>query len=124
MRLADFILANIEPILVQWEIFARSMTKGEHLNQLKLRDHAGQILQSTARDMKSPQTAAEQEDKSKGLDQAQEDDALDGASKLHAVDRLSLGFGMLEMMSEYRALRASVLRLWHESAPGTDDRDV
>jgi hypothetical protein len=41
MRLADFILANIEPILAEWEIFARSMGPGEHLNQLKLRDHAG-----------------------------------------------------------------------------------
>jgi signal transduction histidine kinase len=43
---------------------------------------------------------------------------------LHAVDRLSLGFDLLEVMSEYRALRASVLRLWHESSPGPDDRDL
>ncbi len=27
-------------------------------------------------------------------------------------------------MSEYRALRASVLRLWHESLPGADDHNV
>ena len=59
MRLADFILANIEPILLGWESFARSMGAGEHLDQLTLRDHAAQILQATARDMKSPQTAAE-----------------------------------------------------------------
>jgi signal transduction histidine kinase len=74
--------------------------------------------------MQSPQTPTEQTDKSKGLDHPQQDDALDGASEQHAVDRLSLGFDMLEVLSEYRALRASVLRLWHESSPGVDDRDI
>jgi signal transduction histidine kinase len=125
MRLADFILSNVEAILAEWEIFARSIGAGEHLNQLSLRDHAGQILQATARDMKSTQTDAQRDQKSKGEKPPGKDsDALDGASDLHAVDRLSLGFDMLEVMSEYRALRASVLRLWHESRPSPDDRDV
>lgn len=124
MRLADFILSNIEPILAEWEIFARSMGAGEHLDQLTLRDHAGEILQATARDMKSPQTIAERAKKSKGLDHLRENDALDGASDAHAIDRLSLGFDMLEVMSEYRALRASVLQLWHDSASPADERDV
>jgi signal transduction histidine kinase len=124
MRLADFILSNVEPILSEWEFFARSIGAGEHLDQLALRDHAGQILQATVRDMKSPQTAAERTLKSKGLDHRREDDALEGASNAHAIDRLTLGFDMLEVMSEYRALRASVLRLWHESAPQADERAV
>ncbi len=124
MRLADFIQSNVELILAEWEIFARSIGAGEHLDRLALRDHARQILQATAGDMKSPQTAAERVQKSKGLDHPQESDALDGASKLHAVDRLSLGFDLLEVMSEYRALRASVLRLWHNSSPDPDDRDI
>jgi len=124
MRLADFILSNVEPILGEWEIFARSIGAGENLGQLALRDHAGQILQATARDMKSPQTAAERSQKSKGLDSTQENSDLDGASDMHAVNRLSLGFDMLEVMSEYRALRASVLRLWHESSPAPHERDV
>src|SRR5579863_7821907 len=124
MRLADFILSNVEPILKGWEIFARSIGAGEHLDRLALRDHAGQILQATARDMKSPQTAAERAKKSKGLDHPSENDALDGASDAHAVDRLGLGFNMLEVMSEYRALRASVLQLWHDSKPDAHERDV
>lgn len=124
MRLADFILTNVEPILAGWEVFARSIGAGEHLDQLALRDHAAQILQAAARDMKSPQTVAERAKKSKGLDHPGESDALDGASDAHAVDRLSLGFDMLELMSEYRALRASVLQLWHDSAPEADERDV
>jgi signal transduction histidine kinase len=124
MRLADFILSSVEPILNGWETFARSIGAGEHLDQLALRDHAGEILQATARDMKSPQTVAERAKKSKGLDRAREADLLDGASDAHAISRLGLGFDMLEVMSEYRALRASVLQLWHDSAPDADERDV
>src|SRR6185295_15592454 len=67
---------------------------------------------------------AERAKKSKGLELPSASDALDGASNAHAVDRLGLGFDMLEVMSEYRALRASVLQLWHDSAPEPDERDV
>ena len=125
MRLAEFILSSIEPILSEWETFARSISVAENLNQLTLRDHAGKILEATARDMRSDQTAWQRVQKSKGeLGSQGRSDELDGASDLHAVDRLGLGFDMLEVMSEYPALRASVLRLWHESGPAPDERDV
>jgi signal transduction histidine kinase len=125
MRLADFILSSTELIVAEWEVFARSIGAGEHLGRLSLRDHAAQILQMTARDMKSTQTDAQRDLKSRGgKPRGKESDALDGASDLHAVDRLGLGFDLLEVMSEYRALRASVLRLWHDSAPGADERVV
>jgi hypothetical protein len=75
--------------------------------------------------MASTQTSAQRTNKSKGhRHHGQDSDALDGASDLHAVDRLGLGFDMLEVMSEYRALRASVLQLWRDSDPGVDERDV
>ncbi len=124
MRLAEFIGSNLEPILESWESFARSICTGQNLGELTLRDHARQILQATARDMVSPQTVGERANKSKGLEHQREGGALDDASEAHAIDRLNLGFDMLEVMSEYRALRASVLQLWHESAPEADDRDV
>lgn len=125
MRLADFILSNIEPILAEWEIFARSICAGESLSKLSLRDHAAEILQATARDMKSTQTADERTTKSQGRRHQDEDsNSLDGASDAHALDRLGQGFNMLEVMSEYRALRASVLRLWQNSYPDADERDV
>jgi len=124
MRLADFILSNVESILVGWETFARSIGAGEHLDQLALRDHAPQILQAIARDMKLPQSVSERATKSKGQGDSRENHPLEGASDAHAVDRLGLGFDMLEVMSEYRALRASVLQLWHDSKPEADERDV
>lgn len=125
MRLADFILSNLDPIMLEWDDFAHRIGAGEGLDQLALRDHAEPILKATARDMNSRQPEADRADRTQGLSHhSKESDALDHASDLHAADRLGLGFGMLEVISEYRALRASVLRLWHASGPGADDRDV
>ena len=125
MRLADFILSNIEPILMEWEVFARSITSGAKLDVLALRDHAQDILKATVDDMKTAQSASEQSAKSKGnRRESVGSGALNGASELHAVGRLGAGFDLIEVVSEYRALRASVLELWHESDPKADDRNV
>lgn len=126
MRLADFILSNIEPILAEWELFARGIKAGAGKDSLALRDHAGEILLATVRDMNSSQSIAQQYEKSCGRSQAQGDDiaGLSGASELHAVGRLGLGFDLLDVVSEHRALRTSVLQLWRASEPSVHDSDV
>jgi signal transduction histidine kinase len=135
MRLADFIVSNIEPILSEWEAFARGTAPGATMDVLTLRDHAPDILLATVQDMKSSQSATERTAKSRGLPhraeharrdgQALGDAAgLNGASELHAIGRLGSGFDLMEVVSEYRALRASVLQLWRDSAPEPDPRDV
>ena len=63
MRLAEFILTNTEPILLEWEAFARGIQPGSKMEPLALRDHAGEILRATVRDMASAQSAAQQSDK-------------------------------------------------------------
>lgn len=114
MRLADFILENIEPILVEWEAFARSLAPGSEMTKLALRDAAEEILVATAQDMQMDQSSAQQTSKSKGHGGAggEESDRLDHASKLHGTERVGSGFDIIEVVAEYRALRASVLRLW------------
>jgi signal transduction histidine kinase len=125
MRLADFILANLEPILAEWEVFARTISAGAKMDSLALRDHADDILLATVRDMRSAQSDTEQSDKSRGHGRGGHDGGeLNGASDLHAVGRLGSGFELLEVVSEYRALRASVLRLWRASAPRPDALSV
>jgi signal transduction histidine kinase len=125
MRLADFILANIEPILVEWEAFARGVWPGKQTDPRELRDHAADILRATAWDMKSVQSATEQSDKSRGEGQDGAESArVDGASDVHAVGRVKSGFDLLAVVAEYRALRASVIRLWRESGPDPDLRDL
>ncbi|UOK37786.1 sensor histidine kinase [Pseudomonas palleroniana] len=110
MRLPDFILENLEPILQAWEDFARTIeTPGADLDRSALRDHAEQMLRAIVADLRTAQTAQEQIDKSHGLGPVEEHET---AAETHAVARLLAGFTIDQMVSEYRALRASVLRQW------------
>jgi len=126
MTLAEFIIANLEPILAEWETFARSLSAGTKMSTLALRNDAGAILLATARDMQVVQSVAQQASKSNGLGGAggEESDRLDDASLLHGVGRVGSGFDILEVVAEYRALRASVLRLWRESLPQPHLSDI
>jgi signal transduction histidine kinase len=126
MRLADFILANVEPILVEWESFARSIwPNAATVEPAEVRDEAEDILRATALDMQSDQTAAEQADKSRGESgRGDEPGDLTRASSIHGAGRVASGFDLWAVIAEYRALRASVLRLWRESGPAPDLRDV
>ena len=125
MRLADFIVENIEAILAEWETFARSLAPGSDMDVVALRDHAEEILRTAARDMSSPQSSGQQSSKSKGMGGGgDESDSLDSASAEHAIGRLGSGFNLVEVVSEYRALRASVLHLWREHAQGADEQDL
>jgi len=123
MRLANFILENIEPILVDWVSFARTITPENDI--AVLRDHAAEILRAAARDMSVPETNAQRSDKSRGDgDEGKESRVLDKASADHAVGRADSGFDMVQLLAEYRALRASVIRLWRESLPDPDWDDL
>jgi hypothetical protein len=129
LRLADFILANVEPILMEWEVFARSIWPDTLSNPATdpamLRDHAEQILRATVTDMKSAQSSVEQSDKSKGEGHAgAESDRVTLASAQHGFTRVADRFELWAVVAEYRALRASVIRLWGESHPAPDTRDV
>ena len=125
MRLADFILSNLESILVEWERFARSLTSGSTMTVVALRDHAESILRVTARDMVSTQTLHQQSAKSKGHGgEGSESERLDSASREHAIARLADGFNLIEVVSEYRALRGSVLQLWRAAVQHADGQDL
>jgi signal transduction histidine kinase len=124
MRLADFIVENVEPILAEWEAFARGITPGKTMDSLALRDYAGEILLATVEDMRLAQSSAQRSARSRGHGRVGDGASLSGASEQHAIGRLGSGFDLLELVSEYRALRASVLRLWHESGARPNDRDV
>jgi signal transduction histidine kinase/CheY-like chemotaxis protein len=125
MRLADFILANVEPILAEWEAFARSIwPDAAAADPAELRDEAEDILRATVFDMQSAQTSAQQAEKSKGTSPPDERGDLTVASSAHGAGRVASGFDLWAVIAEYRALRASVLRLWRESGPAPDLRDV
>ena len=112
MRLADFIAANLEPILAEWEAFARThVPAGEVMDVAALRDHAADILKAVAADLRRPQTERERAEKAKG-DAEPLPGAADTAAETHGALRAESGFTLGQMVSEFRALRASVIRLW------------
>src|SRR6185436_7629911 len=106
-----FITENLEPILVEWEAFAASLlAPGEKMTSLALRDHATQILRAIAEDIETDQTDLEQSYKSKGF--APIAPATRSAAMTHGALRHLAGFDLRQLAAEFRALRASVLRLW------------
>jgi signal transduction histidine kinase len=113
MSMSNFILTNLEAILMEWEKFAETLlpiTRG--MEREALRDGARGILTAIAQDMSTPQSAEEQQAKSRGRRPSPGADHSDSSAQSHAAHRLSQGFDLNEMVSEYRALRASVIRLW------------
>ena len=117
MRLADFIENNMESILAEWEAFAATrLPAAASMNALALRDHAQQILEAIAADLRTSQTREAQTAKSMGIAPASIG-APETAAQTHAVLRARSGFDIEQLAAEYRALRASVLRLWTDAAP-------
>ncbi|MGZ8414175.1 MAG: ATP-binding protein [Gemmatirosa sp.] len=124
MRLADFIRANQEPILAEWEAFARTCTPaGRPMNITALRDHAGQMLTVIAADLAEPQSGAAQSEKSKGR-APDEGAGASTAAEEHGAGRAESGFAIEQMVAEFRALRASVLRLWTKSERALETADI
>jgi len=121
VRLADFIEENGDPIIAEWVKFAEtSGPAGKTMDLVALRDHAHEMLQHIVTDLRTPQSDAEQAEKSKGNADPGSDGGgeADTAAEVHGSGRAEGGFTVGEMVSEYRALRASVIRLWTE-ATGT-----
>jgi len=125
MRLSQFILRDMETIVAQWEQFASTqLPAAAKMNTLALRDHAQAILRAVAADLSSFQNAEDQAEKSKGHARKLSD-APETAAQTHGVLRAQSGFDINQLAAEYRALRASVLRLWLEAcdpaAPHLED---
>jgi signal transduction histidine kinase len=125
MRLADFISRDIEPILAQWEAFAATLLPAAaNMGSSALRNHAQQILLAVAKDLQTSQTRDAQREKSLGRGPVLTD-ATETAAQTHALLRPRAGFNINQLAAEYRALRASVLRLWMDDCtpelPDLDD---
>jgi signal transduction histidine kinase/CRP-like cAMP-binding protein len=100
LQLSAFIEENMEEIVAEWEAFARTLLPAAAtMTSLALRDHARQILQAIAHEIQSDGAA---EPHSSGKT----------AATTHGALRHLSGFNLLQLGSEYRALRASVIKLW------------
>lgn len=126
-RLADFIRDNHASIVNEWTAFARTRTPASNgMSKLALEDHIVEILDFIAKDIETEQTGAEQVAKSHGLRDG-EGPFRQSAAEIHSALRLADGFDIDQMVSEYRALRASVVKQWvaqRHSLASTDVADL
>lgn len=112
VKLADFIRQNEPAIIKEWIDFARTRSPAsDGMSKLALQDHIVDILRCFSTDLESAQTPAEQFDKSRGMDD-EDGPFRRSAAEIHAALRLADGFDIDQMVSEYRALRASVVKQW------------
>lgn len=111
MKLSRFIKEHSDEIITEWESFARTqLPAAVGMSDLALRNHAAYILKAIAQDIDSKQSAEQQYQKSKG--QAPATEGGESAAAVHGTLRHASGFTLLQLTAEYRALRATVMRLW------------
>ncbi|WP_448091207.1 sensor histidine kinase [Pseudomonas azerbaijanoccidentalis] len=120
MRLSEFIVKNVGRIVDEWEQFAKTITPAaDSMDSPALRDHARSILLAAARDMCKPQSPGEQAAKARG-EGPEKTPSLDEAGASHGELRHTVGFDLVQMTSEFRHLRACVIRLWVDSLESPD----
>lgn len=111
-RLSDFIRTHMEPILKEWDQFAKSIHAARKMDQVALRDEAQGMLNVIADDLDRSQTSRQQSEKSKGRGPVSKKASQ---AEKHGGARMMSGFSVTDASSEFRALRASVTRLWSEA---------
>lgn len=112
--LADFIEHHAESIVEQAIAFAKSADVGMSMTEVELRDHLPEIVDAIVADLRTSQTRAEEIEKSEG--RAPVDSRLPrSAAGTHALLRAHSGFSISDLVAEYRAMRAAVLRMWADS---------
>jgi signal transduction histidine kinase len=124
MRLRSFIRSNLDAILVDWVAFAREqLPAAANLDKAALLDHGKLILEEIAADMRRPQDDDERQTKSEG-NSSTASTSSQVPSRSHARQRARQGFEVEQMVAEYRALRATVLRLWTAASSTVQVEDL
>src|SRR3954452_2160469 len=110
MRLAAFIRSNVEQISSEWEVFAATLLPEQEFSASVLRDGIFDILKEIAADMDRTQNMEQQQAKSEG--DPRRFQHIENAAERHALARVRMGLSARQVISEFRALRATVIRLW------------
>ena len=114
MCLSEFIKLNADRILSEWEEFAKNISGDASLPRWILRDHAAAIIKFIIEEMENspPLTGQELTSASEGAT-----GPLQHVAAAHVRLRIESGFDLAQIIDEYCALRACVLRLWRERDP-------
>ena len=115
MKLSRFIIGHLDEIVGEWAAFAQSLCKSDFaMPVVELQDHARQMLKAIAADMETAES--KQEKKEKSVSHVSSVSGGQSAASTHGSLRQMSGFTMPQVTAEFRAMRASVLRLWMEQS--------
>lgn len=113
MHLSEFIRTDAERILREWEEFVKAQRPQAVLPRWVLRAPAAAILRSIAEHIERPPSAVEQ-GKAAGDGTP---GPIEHAAAIHVDLRIESGFDLAQIIEEYTALRACILRLWRATDP-------
>jgi signal transduction histidine kinase/CRP-like cAMP-binding protein len=103
LPLSAFIHQHMDEIVAEWDAFARTLLPAAAtMSSFALRDHAKPILEAIAQEIQGDPAVA----------QAPAALLEMTAATAHGALRHLSGFNLLQLGSEFRALRASVVKLW------------
>ncbi len=112
MSMSDFIEKQVDPIVDEWVEFAHNRLPPTHgFTHEELADHAKVLLLALAADIRQTQAAQARHEKSQG-DRPNNAPDVTSIARDHAAQRFDQGFSFDHLISEFRALRASVIRRW------------
>jgi signal transduction histidine kinase len=123
VTLTEFIEANIERLLAEWQSFAETLPPAIGMDMQSLRGGAEAMIRAVAQDVESSQSAEHQREKSRG-NRPETSPNLTKTAQAHAAERLAVNFTLDQLVSEYRALRASVISLWSSSIEKADQENL
>lgn len=107
-----------------WVAFAgKQLPAARDMDHVALLDHGRTILEEIVVNMDRVEGEAERKIKSEGTS-LEASTSANVPSRSHARQRESQGFEIGQMVAEYRALRATVLRLWQAAHPQLQDQDL
>lgn len=116
MRLVEFIKVSNAEIAAEAVTYARTLPPLANEPESLLKDHIPKILDAIVRDLEQAQSRDSAHAKSLG-DAPVEEDAPETAAQTHGRLRARSGLHTSQLVAEYRAMRASVLRLWADTEP-------
>lgn len=126
MQIAEFLEVAKEEILAESVAYARTILSLKHEDEEILRDHLPKVLEAISADLRTGQSRTESINKARGHAAPSAHSSPETGAETHGVLRARSGLHIEQVVAEYRALRACVVRLWTEAAPPDDDavRDV
>lgn len=124
MNLAQVAIDEIEGIVEEWVEFARDKdAASQAMTREQLADHAKLLLLAIVADIGRAQEAGARHDKSQGRSPDASPD-ITRIAREHAAQRFQQGFSLPQLVSEFRALRASVIRRWAGQLPPVRAEDL